>query len=103
LGGASRLTPPPGPQAMPRADPAAVVESSGAFVRDVKGERERFRVEAERQLTYSDGQTKLRGVKVSVVRNGKTFVITGDEAQVGEKQSSVRLTGKVHLAGSDGL
>ena len=77
-----RREPPPVLQAIPRADPAAVVESSGAFVRDVKGERERFRVEAERQLTYSDGQSKLRGMKVTTVRNGKTFVITGDEAQV---------------------
>jgi hypothetical protein len=52
-----RREPPPVPRSIARADPAAVVESSGAFVRDVKGERERFRVEAERQLTYSDGQT----------------------------------------------
>src|SRR5438874_1346839 len=98
-----RRQPPLAPPSVPRVDPAAVVESSGAFVRDVKGERERFRVEAERQLTYSNGTTKLMGVRVTVDRGGKTFVVQGDEAQVGEKQSSVQLNGHVHLEGSDGL
>lgn len=91
------------PPAVARVDPAAVVESSGAFVREVKGEKERFRVAADRQLTYSDGTTKLMGVQVSVEREGKTFVVRGDEAQVGENQSSIQLTGHVHLEGSDGL
>jgi LPS export ABC transporter protein LptC len=94
---------PPVPPSVARADPAAVVESSGTFVRDVKGERERFRVEAGRQLTYSNGTTKLTAVKVTIIRGGKTFVVKGDEAQVGEKQSSVQLNGHVHLEGSDGL
>ena len=72
-------------------------------MRDVKGEKERFRVEAGRQLTYADGRTKLMDVKISVDRAGKSFVITGEEAQVGDNQSSVQLKGKVHLTGSDGL
>ena len=86
-----------------RLDPAAVVESSGALVRDVKGARERFRVEAGRQLTYSGGRSKLMDVRITVERSGKTFVLTGSEAEVGENQSSVSLNGHVHLAGSDGL
>src|SRR5438046_1749600 len=98
-----RREPPPSAAAVHRVDPAAVVESSGAFVRDVKGAKERFRVEAGRQLTYSDGRTKLMDVKVSVDRSGKTFVVTGAEAEVGDKESSVLLKGRVHLAGSDGL
>ena len=98
-----RRQPPPAPPSVARVDSAAVIESSGAFVRDVKGERERFRVEAERQLTYSNGTTKLVGVKVIVDRAGKTFVVKGDRAQVGDNQSSVQLDGHVHLEGSDGL
>jgi LPS export ABC transporter protein LptC len=98
-----RRHPPPEPPAVARVDPAAVIESSGAFERDVKGDRERFRVEAERQLTYSNGTTKLTGVKVSVDRGGTSFVVKGDDAQVGENQSSVRLNGHVHLEGSNGL
>jgi lipopolysaccharide export system protein LptA len=98
-----RREPPPVAASVHRVDPAAVVESSGAIVRDVKGEKERFRVEAGRQLTYSDGRTKLVDVKVTVDRSGKTFVITGAEADVGDTQSSVQLRGRVHLSGSDGL
>ena len=98
-----RRVPPPAPPAVPRVDPSAVVESAGAFVRDVKGAKERFRVEAKRQLTYSGGRTKLMDVRVSVDRDGKTFVLSGDSAQVGENQSSVQLEGHVHLTGSDGL
>jgi hypothetical protein len=37
-----RREPPPRPPAIPRVDPTAVIESSGTFVRDVKGEKERF-------------------------------------------------------------
>src|SRR5262245_7387296 len=66
---------PVAPSSVTRSDPSAQVESSGAFVRDVKGERDRFRVEAARQLTYANGTTKLTGVKVTVDRAGKTFVI----------------------------
>jgi lipopolysaccharide export system protein LptA len=98
-----RREPPPTPPSIARLDPAAVIESSGAFVRDVKGEKERFRVEAGQQLTYADGRTKLMHVKISVDRSGKTFVIVGNEAEVGDNQSSVVLKGQVHLTGSDGL
>jgi LPS export ABC transporter protein LptC len=94
---------PPTPPSIPRADPTAVIESSGALVRDVRGEKERFRVEAGRQLTYSDGRTKLTDAKITVERAGKTFVITGAEAEVGDNQASVQLKGQVHLVGSDGL
>src|SRR5581483_10379686 len=73
-----RRPPPPVPPVVARVDPTATIESSGAFVRDVKGARERFRVEAARQLTYSNGRTKLTGVKVTVERGGKTFVLSGD-------------------------
>jgi hypothetical protein len=38
-----RRQPPPAGAGVARVDPAAVIESSGAFVRDVKGDRERFR------------------------------------------------------------
>ncbi|HTL03475.1 MAG TPA: hypothetical protein VL243_14665, partial [Vicinamibacterales bacterium] len=98
-----RREPPPRPPAIPRVDPTAVIESSGTFVRDVKGEKERFRVESKRTLGYAGGRTRLIDVKILVDRNGKSFVITGEEAQVGDNESSVQLTGKVHLAGSDGL
>ena len=40
---------PPPPAPIERGDPAATVESSGAFIMQVKGERETVRVEAEKQ------------------------------------------------------
>ena len=97
-----RETPPP-PVEVPRTDPRAVVESTGTVVRQVKGAREHFRIEADRQLTYAGGATKLTGVKVTVDQEGRSFVVSGRDAEVGQDQSSVVLNGDVRLAASDGL
>lgn len=94
---------PSAPPAVPRTDPRAVVESTGAFVREVKGAKEHFRLKAERQLTYPDGTTRLIGVEVSIDDEGKMFVVRGREAEVGENQSHVNLKGGVELVASDGL
>lgn len=94
---------PPAPVPVPRVDPRAVVESSGAIVRQVTGEKETFRLDAEKQLSYSDGATKLLGVRITLEREGRTYVVTGDEAQVGENESTIELTGNVHMTASDGL
>ena len=48
---------PPAPAPVNRVDPAAVVESSGAFLVQVKGERETVTIRANKQLTYPDGST----------------------------------------------
>lgn len=94
---------PPAPLPVPRVDPRAVVESSGAIVRQVTGEKENFRLDAEKQLSYSDGATKLLGVRVTLEREGRTYVVTGDEARVGDHESNIELTGNVHMTASDGL
>jgi len=94
---------PPPPEPATRVDPAAVVESSGAFVVQVKGERETVRIDAEKQLSYSDGSSRLLKVKVTSVRQGKTFVATGDEAKVGDDQTHLDMKGHVHMIASDGL
>lgn len=91
------------PPPVPRVDPAAVVESSGAIVRQVKGEKESFRLEAQKQLSYADGSTKLIGVTITVVRDGKTYVVTGNETKAGTDQSNLEIIGNVHLTSSDGL
>jgi LPS export ABC transporter protein LptC len=90
-------------EAVPRVDPNAVVESTGTLVRQVKGAKEHFRIEADRQLTYPGGASKLTGVKVTVEQEGRSFVVSGREAEVGENQSHVVLTGDVRLTVSDGL
>ena len=94
---------PPAPEPIPRVDPAAVVESSGAFVIQVKGDRETVRVDAEKQLSYPDGSNRLLGVKVTSVRQGRTFVATADEARVGENQTNLDMKGNVRMTSSDGL
>ncbi len=44
---------PPPPAPIERGDPAATIESKGAFLVQVKGERETVRVEAEKQVLLS--------------------------------------------------
>lgn len=94
---------PPPPPPVERGDPAATVESSGAFLIQVKGERETVRIEAEKQYSYPDGSIRLIKAKVTSVRQGKTFVATGDEARVGENQTNLDMKGNVVMTSSDGL
>ena len=69
----------------------------------VKGEKETVRVEAEKQYSYPDGSTRLIKARVTSVRQGKTFVATGDEARVGENQTNLDMKGNVVMTSSDGL
>ncbi|RPI54739.1 MAG: LPS export ABC transporter periplasmic protein LptC [Acidobacteria bacterium] len=94
---------PPPPEPIARIDPAAVIESSGAQVSQVKGDRETVRIEAEKQLSYPDGSTRLLNAKVTSVRDGKTFVAIGEEARVGENQTNLDMKGNVRMTASDGL
>ena len=94
---------PPPPAPVERGDPAATIESSGAFLVQVKGERETVRVEAEKQYSYPDGSTRLINAKVTSVRQGKTFTATAEEARVGENQTNLDMKGNVVLTSSDGL
>ncbi|HEY0284152.1 MAG TPA: LPS export ABC transporter periplasmic protein LptC [Vicinamibacterales bacterium] len=94
---------PPPSVPVERGDPAATIESSGAFLVQVKGERETVRVEADKQYSYPDGSTRLITAKVTSVRQGKTFMATGDEARVGENQTNLDMKGNVVMTSSDGL
>jgi LPS export ABC transporter protein LptC len=94
---------PPPPEPVARVDPAAVIESSGSQMFQVKGDRETVRIEAEKQLSYPDGSTRLLNVKITSIRQGKTFTATGQEARVGENQTNLDMKGNVRLMASDGL
>ncbi len=94
---------PPPQAAVPRVDPAAVMESSGAFSVQVKGERETVTIRADKQLSYPDGSSRLLGVTVTSVRQGQTFVVTGEEARIGENQTNLDIKGHVRMRSSDGL
>ena len=85
-----------------RIDPNAVIESSGNIVQQVRGTRQDYLIEAERQLTYEGGLTKLVGVKITVRnRGGRDYTVTGREAQAGPNQKDLQLTGGVQLTSSD--
>src|SRR6266581_4072434 len=87
-----------------RIDPKAIIESSGNIVQQVRGTRQDYLIEAERQLTYEGGLTKLVGVKITVRnRGGRDYVVTGHEAQAGENQKELQLTGGVQLTSNDGF
>ena len=87
-----------------RIDPKAVIESSGNIVQQVRGTKQDYLIEAERQLTYEGGATKLVGVKITVRnRGGRDYVVTGREAQAGQSQKELQLGGGVQLAASDGF
>ena len=94
---------PPPPAPLERGDPAATIESEGAFLVQVKGERETVRVEADKQFSYPDGSTRLIKVKVTSVRQGETFVATADEARVGENQTNLDMKGNVVITSNNGF
>ncbi|HUP39459.1 MAG TPA: LPS export ABC transporter periplasmic protein LptC [Vicinamibacterales bacterium] len=97
-----RETPPPA-TAVERGDLAATIESSGAFLVQMKGDKETVRVEAEKQYSYPDGSIRLVNAKVTSTRQGETFVATSAEARVGENQTNLDMKGNVVITSNNGL
>ena len=89
-----------------RADPEAVIESTGSELVQSAGSVENFILEATRQLTYPDGSIRFVGgveLTVSEQENRDGFTVTGAEASVNEAQSAFEVVGGVQLTSSDGL
>lgn len=97
-----RETPPPA-TAVERGDLAATIESSGAFLVQMKGEKETVRIEAEKQYSYPDGSIRLINAKVTSTRQGETFMATSAEARVGENQTNLDMKGNVVITSNNGL
>lgn len=96
--------PPAATEIVERADPSAVIESTGAIVTQAKGASRDFRIEAARQLTYADGRTRLEDVHISVAeRAGRSFEVTGRSADVGPNRATIELDGDVRIADDKGL
>ena len=88
----------------PGLDPTAVLESVGATFQQFRAARQDYVIEADRQLTYEGGATKFLGVTITVrQRAGRDFIVSGREAQAGQGQADIELTGDVTLAASDGF
>jgi lipopolysaccharide export system protein LptA len=105
-------------QSAARTDPGAVVEVTGGRVERFKLSREDVRVAYGRQLTYENGSTKLMDVTISADERGpqrgsragdperaggRSFTVTGNEANVGQNESTLQMNGHVQLAASDGM
>ena len=91
-------------EAPPRLDPKAVIESIGNTFQRFNDARQDFVIDAERQLTYEGGATKFINVTIKVKqREGRDFVVSGREAQAGENQTDLEVSGDVKLAASDGF
>src|SRR5262245_23125570 len=87
-----------------RLDPQAMIESSGSVLQQVRGTKQDYLIEAARQLTYKDGVTKFLNIKVTVRnRGGRDYVVTGREAEAGENQKQLQLSGGVTLEANDGF
>ena len=96
---------PPAPaRGVERLDPKAVSEIKGGDVVQVKGQTRDIRVEFATQVLYSDGSAKYTGFKAFIDdRGGRSFEISGNEAQVAAEQSAFDVRGNVGLKTSDGL
>jgi LPS export ABC transporter protein LptC len=85
-------------------DPKAVAESAAGRTVRLNRDREQVRIEYDRLLTYQDGSAKMAGVTIVTERaGGRTFTITGKEAEVANNESNLSLVGDVRLAVTDGL
>src|SRR5262245_18527986 len=102
---AFRPAPEPG-RAEPAApvDPKALLESDGGTEIRFNREKEQIRIAYKNLISYADAPSRLQGVKVTTVRaGGRTFVVTANQAQVGQNESNVLMTGNVVLSASDGM
>lgn len=98
-----RRTPPSVAEPVATTDPKALVESAGGVSVRLNRDKEQIRLEYDNVLTYADGSTKLIKVRVTTERDGRTFVMEGDEGKVGERDTTIELFGRIHVTASDGL
>jgi LPS export ABC transporter protein LptC/lipopolysaccharide transport protein LptA len=92
------------PIAMADPGPDVTIATSKGNIEFYKGETRDIRIEFNKQETYKDGQTRLFDVHVLVNnRAGRSYTITGKEAQVGKDESSFVVKGDVKMETSDKL
>ena len=92
------------PQKLERLDPNSKFETIGGNVIQWKGDKQNIRIEFAGQTTNKEDENKLHGVKIFVDnREGRSYVVTGKEAFLGQQNSSYDVRGDVKLETSDGL
>jgi len=100
--GERRKPVPPAP--VERLDPKAVAETYGGGLDRMRETQRDFSLKFSRSLSYDDGSQKLFDVEITVRKSdGRTFVVTADEATAGKDQREKQLSGNVRLKASDGF
>ncbi len=81
-----------------------IFHSTKSVVTQVTGEKRNLRIEAEQHFAYSDGSSRLEGVRVVVEgENGKDISITSRQGEVGQSEYQLKVSGEVILQASGGL
>ncbi len=89
--------------AVRRLDPKALLESTAGLLKQVRGVKEDFKITFDRQLTYENGRSKLFGVHVERKGGDRDFHVSADEAEAGDNQRVLQLSGNTKLTASDGF
>jgi LPS export ABC transporter protein LptC len=102
LGERQRLQPSSGVE---RLDPAAVLEQFAGELRQTEthGAAEVGRVGFDTHVTYADGSSRLTGVRIETTSNGRTYVVSSNEAFSARDSLVVELKGDVRVQASDGF
>jgi lipopolysaccharide export system protein LptA len=99
-----RATPPAGASQPASVPPNAVVSSTKGELTQINGSSPDYGIKYQEQSTYADGSTHFIGVTITVKhRGGRDFIVTGDDAQVGNGHSEITLRGHARVQVSDGL
>ena len=95
------VAPPPAIEKLP---PEITGLTIGGNVIQLKEASKDLEIKFEKQATTRDRENKLYGVTARVNnRGGRSYVITGDEAQIGKDESSFVVKGNVKMETDDGL
>jgi LPS export ABC transporter protein LptC len=96
-------TPPAATTPVPRADPVAILESTGGRLERFKLSQQNVNVTYDHQMTYADGSAKLLGVTiVADEKDGEgSFTATAKEGLVKKDVSAVVLNGDVRLVSAE--
>jgi len=95
---------PTAPVQVPRLDPNSQVEVEQGEAQRLRATVRDFSIKFARSLAYGDGSQKMFEVQITVNKaDGRTYVVTADEAIAGKDQRERQLTGHVVLKVSDGF
>lgn len=95
---------PTAPVQVPRTDPNSQVEVEQGEAQRLRATVRDFSIKFARSLAYGDGSQKMFEVQITVNKaDGRTYVVTADEAIAGKDQRQRQLTGHVVLKVSDGF